>query len=862
MSQKNYGPAVSGYLDPDGRAWETAVYQAGKPVLDKELNLAQDIDDGAAQRAIRLSTPSGWISPDLLGGAPLGFSITAPNIFTISPLTAHVNGWIIQVTNTSMVTDNQITLPAAPVGAGTKRTDVVILEVWRKLISASPSTDGKSFTGRIWLNGNVKVPIGSDAALNPADDILDAGVGAESTKRVQIQYRLRVISGVDIFAYPYVLNDPAIFANSSPTGPAAPDGVATIFPYVNQAANGDPALWRAGDGNPANALNTVDGYVYAMPLIGAFRRNQTAFDRNSNQNGAGAFGGPSGRPDGRFYDLLDGSDLVDFRVGVSPTGWDYSDVLRRSFQNLLDNDLNTEWTTTLYGGGVSGHTFLFNDEIGISNAHGGDGIVTGSTPGGPLIGEFDAARRVFSDRAITEVVTVRIPAPLGGWLIGSTVTIDPTALPIYPYAAFNWASYNPAEVLFMDIVAARWSGAAAGKKCVDAMPYIGSVSGLGADPVVPVDLSFFVSYTGIGLTDEPLDIDILVAYPSGQGLTYTPTSTYGTSSITVNNPAQLPAAAPVAYSALAASCGFDNAHREVQLQYTTVNQTITLAASTETVNASSFIMPERVNTINTVLRNGGPLVGGVSLDSTGRIVTFSNAADYTSPGDVIAITYSSLRPLPQNDEQISLWYQTRAPQTVRSAIVGTTLSVIPRYVSDKIYTLTVGSGSPDEAYPFPYAYVQTGGVYPTSAGSFDGEHMFNGRAEVATATFNAATGFLQLPVNVPYSPDTTNLATFTRGIGDTDVEGRTFFKNYSGGYVPNAYAQDLSDPTRHKVILPVLVELPPASPIGMPGQLALMLLIRGAFFDERNNVVFNSDLTQNTTVASVFRIKGNLLSKR
>jgi hypothetical protein len=62
----------------------------------------------------------------------------------------------------------------------------VILEVWRKLISASPSTDGKSFTGRIWLNGNVKVPIGSNAALNPADDILDAGVGAESTKRVQI----------------------------------------------------------------------------------------------------------------------------------------------------------------------------------------------------------------------------------------------------------------------------------------------------------------------------------------------------------------------------------------------------------------------------------------------------------------------------------------------------------------------------------------------------------------------------------------------------------------------------------------------------------------------------------------------------
>jgi hypothetical protein len=41
-----------------------------------------------------------------------------------------------------------------------------------------------------------------------------------------------------------------------------------------------------------------------------------------------------------------------------------------------------------------------------------------------------------------------------------------------------------------------------------------------------------------------------------------------------------------------------------------------------------------------------------------------------------------------------------------------------------------------------------------------------------------------------------------------------------------------------------------------------MLLLRYGLFDETNGVFFNADLTQNTTVASVFRLKGNLLNKR
>jgi hypothetical protein len=97
----------------------------------------------------------------------------------------------------------------------------------------------------------------------------------------------------------------------------------------------------------------------------------------------------------------------------------------------------------------------------------------------------------------------------------------------------------------------------------------------------------------------------------------------------------------------------------------------------------------------------------------------------------------------------------------------------------------------------------------------------------------------------------------------TDIEGRSFFNAISGGtYIPNAYAQDLSAAKLHKNVLPMLCELAADSALGHRGQLVLLMLIRYALFDANNSVAFNADETVNTTVASVVRIKGNLLNKR
>ena len=99
--------------------------------------------------------------------------------------------------------------------------------------------------------------------------------------------------------------------------------------------------------------------------------------------------------------------------------------------------------------------------------------------------------------------------------------------------------------------------------------------------------------------------------------------------------------------------------------------------------------------------------------------------------------------------------------------------------------------------------------------------------------------------------------------GNIDAEDRTYFPEVPAGvYIPNAYSQPLTDAKRHRNILPVLAELTADTALGFKGQLLLVLLLREALFDKTNGIFFDPDPNANTTVASVFRVKGNLLNKR
>jgi len=876
-SDRNFGPAVSGYLIPEGRAFETTVFQAGKPVLDKELNLAQGIDSGFALDLSRTVAPSGWVtdepvnSSDPVGGGFFTPSILSNTLVLSNSLRALVNGWFIWVEYTGSDSANQLILPSGPTGNGAKRTDLVVLEVWRRLIGPT-SADGKSPSGRIWRNGNVKVPSGSDAILNYEDQMLDAIVGAETTKRVQVQYRLRVIQGINLLTYPYGIDDPVVVAHSIPTSPASPDGVASTFGYSNQSTAGDPGLWVAGDGIPSNSLGTVDGYMYAIPLCAVFRRNLTAFSKNLNHNGGVASPGPSDRPDGLLSDIFVADDIADLRQAVSVNGWDYREVLEKNFGFLLDNKLKTEWTTTPNGGGVSGHTQLWADEIGTLP---GDGTTTGDTPGAEFIGQFDCTRRFFTDRPNYEVLTFKITPgdpniSTPTWQEGTQVTISPSLIAQWPYpSAIAFMSRAPSGTRIVDVLRARIQGTIGPEKALDvgysstgnvaAVPVpVQSIWGLGSYP--PGNIVISLGAPPELISTEPMYLDLLVAYPPGQGLTRTPVGDFGSASFVINNPAALPATAPVSFASMETE-DIDFTHREVQLQYRTGLLTFVTSAESSTTE-TDFFVPERIADLVEVRVNGLTDAGAVLLDAVRRrAVRLSSPA---SAGDVIEVDYFALRPMPQAlgigqpGVQFSIFYQSRAPQTIRTSILGTSLKLIPRWISPYLYTITTGSGSQGEGYPYPQAYVQIGGIIK-SVGSFGGEYELDGSEQIYTSTFNASTGFLKVPAYIPYVPDP-EMVEFTRSPSDADVEDRTFFSGFLAGYQPNAFGPPLSDARVHKVVLPSLMETAEDGTVGKKGTLLLVNLVRWAEFDAENSVKALD--TNNTTIASVYRVSGNILNRR
>jgi len=878
MGSKNFGPAVSGYLDPDGRSFETVAFQAGKPVLDKELNLSEDIDLGGVLEAVRRLSPSGWLTHDPLNTSDTANAIFVPSVVAntlvlANNLKALVNGWPITVAYTGSTTTNLLNLGAGPSGDGAKRSDIVILEVWRMLLSASPNTDGKSQTGRIWRNGNVKIQAADDAVLNYADDILDGVVGSETTKRVQIQYRLRVITGIDLFAYPFGIDDPVVVANTVPPNAGTPDGAATAFTYASQSANGDPGLWVAGDGNPANGLGTVDGYMYAIPLVGVFRRNTTAFSRNLNHNGGVATPGPSDRPDGLFHDIFVLKDIADLRQAVSPTGWgSYNEVGEKNFQYLLDNALKTEWEVTSLGGGVHGHTVFFADEIGSLP---GDGVLTGDTPGAEFIGQFDCSRRFFSDRVIYEVMTFMIAPGDPGvsdafWQTGTTVTINPAAISQFPFpGTIGFISRAPTGTRIVDVLGARIHGTLAVQKALEVgftqattltgrQPFpIVSIEGLGTYP--PGTITITLGEPPIpGLTIEPMYIDLLIGYPPGNGLTKTPTDDFGADSFYINNPGlpALPGTDPVAWSMMQTQA-IDKAHREVQLQYRTLGQSVSISSESTEGSSDKYILPERVQSLTQVRVDGVPLAGsGGSLTADGRYLTLN--APGAAPGQIIDVDYEAIRPMPQSGVQMTIYYQARAAQTVRSALLGTSLTLIPRWISPFLYSITTGSGSQGEGYPYPFAYVQTGGIIKVGGG-FSGEHELDGDLGVFVADFNATTGLLRTTSVVPYVPNPESV-TFGRALIDADIENRTYFPSVPTDYKPNAFGQPLSDERIHKVVMPTVMETTSDSVLAKKGTLFLVLFVRWAEFDAENSIKFLA--LDNTTVASVFRLSGNLLNRR
>ena len=355
---------------------------------------------------------------------------------------------------------------------------------------------------KVYRHGNVE----SDSATWLPDELVDPVINAESAQRVQVQYRLRVYgatlpSGVNPKTEPDGFSNGSLYAQGAqgaavPNYPFVPANNSTVLFNSDSTAYGivDPGLCIAGNGTQAsaNALGTVDGFVYAIPVCFAFRRSEyttPALGGFSPEEGANAgplyanvgfnntnidvTGAPfliganaSDRPDGLFADVIVPSDVLDLRRHVTPPGYDFGSELRYQLQSLLDKKTATwqvdgsDWSSIGNGSGDQSTFPLFCDEIGRENAQGGNPANgSGDTNRGTTIRNFDHVARRFASQSVVERIVFEVypnVAPPTGitvtkavgvnWYEGDQVLIDFTTL--NPTTTPDWltASLAPANV--------------------------------------------------------------------------------------------------------------------------------------------------------------------------------------------------------------------------------------------------------------------------------------------------------------------------------------------------------------------------------------------------------------------------------
>jgi len=297
MTANPLGPGVSRYIDSRDKQLAGVIFQARKPPLDSELNLISLIELEARAEAVRAEVASGWMMNESNPRADFFTNPNYSNLLYFGRQTtgevrniswAVVNGWLVPVTGTrtgapplaadDVSTWNKIVLNPPTTSTGGNRVEFAFLEVWLARIDVDPAAPtvapGKPQRGFLYRFGNVE---GGFSYLT--DDLIDPDLNAETTKRIQVQYRLRVVPDVNLAQYPEGFDPTLVFAQGMLSGPSA-------VPFQNmRQALGDPGLWRAGTGDPAT-FGTVDGFVYAIPLCGVFRRNGAGFSDVGNLAGA------------------------------------------------------------------------------------------------------------------------------------------------------------------------------------------------------------------------------------------------------------------------------------------------------------------------------------------------------------------------------------------------------------------------------------------------------------------------------------------------------------------------------------------------------------------------------------------------
>lgn len=417
--------------------WDNIIYQPSKPVLDSELSFMNDLSSSKLQDFIRSKIPSGWLDVNFVKGFDtasnlFGINTTLePNTFYLNskkstPMLVNVNGWLLQIGGTNINQDNKvkIVLPEAP--SSNARTDLVFLEVWKCLVE-SEGILNKPNLENIYKFGNTQY-----GGVNLEHNIVNPAINFVTTKRVQIQYRIRVVSGPDFSVTPEGIDDSnTVYAQGAKTTPN------NSYTFTNAGIQFDDyGLYISGNGTDESreALGTVDGYVYAIPMFKIHRRNKGSFSL-SNQNGSAVSvtsGSVSDRPDGLFNNQIHVQDIEDLRHLVSLGTLNYEELL----ETTLDSIYSGNYSQILIKNKLEGTLESSNKSLYINR------ISSSTQPNTSLITSPNGQQRYYSD------VPSRVKS-------NTKVT---TAQKITGTPGLNWANADQIQIRVLPVAPGRASG--------------------------------------------------------------------------------------------------------------------------------------------------------------------------------------------------------------------------------------------------------------------------------------------------------------------------------------------------------------------------------------------------------------------
>lgn len=824
--------------------------------------------------------------------------------------------------------------------------------------SQSPvgGTDGTGIpqADKIYFAGNTEC----DPSLYFDEDLRDNQIGVETTKRVQLQYRIRVYSedydgnalldGVNPKTQPFGFENENVVAQGGQGAPVAgyyfsrADGVDVVRGNgTNSYSHVDTGLFYVGDGSEhaATDLGSVDGYVYAIPLCFVARRNEGRFHPSLHVNDGllsthagttNAFltsgatfiipAGVSDRPDGLFSDQVSEVDVLDLRRRIF-RGIDYTAELERQFQTLLDNSFRTwmmDGSDYLSIGGGSGDlssTPLICDEIGRSVALGGPGGTTGR---GNFIRNFDAVCSRFSDapvmaRKVVELrssylgqssdydglVTVTRPSNPAGlpWYEGDTIVINLTTFDISQGGGVIYSNAIPQGTKIIDVFARHNDGHSITP--VSQKVQFLSVEGLGTDIVTLVlDRNQSSVNGGIGniSPDHPLVGDALVGdvgssgsiyltivleYPAQVGLSATPSSLSLTPTFVENANAQIRAyfKSPSLIFNNSATyhlggehfCDFREGVREVCIESIQYHSGTYISDDGTQVTIPHKIHVDADYPLD--LEDGALFPNPISINyqastfgESESVIVFTNA--FAGQAFVRLRNCYIREPFYGTGEQCAVYYRAVAPQTCGTkadpilTLVPPTLTIKPIAISNRVWSIQSGSGSPDESFPYAAPGVQIG--VHTSVAEFVDESSMMGSSLISLDDFTINSGLASLPPFLPM--DGTGNMILQNPV--LDAENRVVYEDTSDAlYRPSAYAKGLREAVAHKNAIPMLARIEEGSSLYRRGEIVLVVFARyseavnsadGVEPSKANMVQFSP--SEDRTVACVFRTQNLLLS--